>query len=64
MVFQVLFFGELCEIVGESKISMSDIKNLSSLKEELLQRWPLLGDRVYSFAVNKMIVNDKMAKRN
>ncbi len=66
MNIQVMFFGQLAEIVGKSKLIVNDCNDTLSLKEKLIREYPSLKDCVFLISVNKILVknNQKLQQGN
>lgn len=55
---KILFFGRLKEITGSDVLEVKNIKNLSSLRTFIINKYPRLKDEVFAVAVNLEIVNE------
>ncbi|HKC68954.1 MAG TPA: MoaD/ThiS family protein [Bacteroidia bacterium] len=64
MEITVLFFGELAEIAGTSKITVQHITDTASLYAYLFEQYPTLKNRTYRLAVNKNVINEKQHLKN
>ncbi|MES2591189.1 MAG: MoaD/ThiS family protein [Bacteroidota bacterium] len=56
MTTTILFFGALKEITGSEKIDLQNIKDTEEVNEQLLQRYPLLKQKIYRIALNKKLI--------
>ena len=61
MPVQVIVFGQLTDILGNSPISMEGVADTSELVAQLNQRYPALANAPYIIAVDKQIVNGNTA---
>jgi molybdopterin synthase sulfur carrier subunit len=59
MEISVLFFGELAEIAGASKIAVQNMEDTTSLSEWMTEKYPTLKNRTYRIAVNKEVISEK-----
>lgn len=59
MKITVLFFGALAEIAGEGKVEFQYLEDTEKLKEQLILEYPLLKNKSYSIAVNKVLITKK-----
>ncbi len=64
MKINVLFFGILSEVSGNSSIQFKDIENLRALKSHLWKTYPGMKDMDFRIAVNKEIVDGKIEFKN
>ncbi|MBN1251815.1 MAG: MoaD/ThiS family protein [Bacteroidales bacterium] len=64
MKINVLFFGILTDISKQSKIELSGIENISSLKSYLWNTYPEIKNMDFRIAVNKEIINDSTVFKN
>jgi molybdopterin synthase sulfur carrier subunit len=55
----ILFFGVLAEIVGKAKIESQYLEDTEKLIEQLLRQYPLIQNKTYSIAVNKVLIHKK-----
>ncbi len=60
MKTNVIFFGQIQEILGCDQLMLSDVNNTEQLVDELVLRYPALSKSKYAIAVNKKIIIDKM----
>ncbi|WAR46090.1 MoaD/ThiS family protein [Methylomonas rapida] len=60
MKVNVIFFGVLVDLVGQSMLTIQDADNIDDLKMKLVTRYPGLEGYTYRMAVNQqMIENNK-----
>jgi molybdopterin synthase sulfur carrier subunit len=60
MQVQVLFFGELAEIVGENSLFLDKHKNMHELKEFIIDSYPKLKNKSYQLALNNQICTENI----
>jgi molybdopterin synthase sulfur carrier subunit len=60
MSIEVMFFGQLTDITGSSKISVEDVTDTDSLKQKLFQQFPSLSAAKFRVAVDNKLINDNM----
>ena len=53
---EILTFGRLTEIIGNSRLTMDDIENTDQLRKRLIFLYPALSEIEYAIAVNNQIV--------
>ncbi|HLO79825.1 MAG TPA: MoaD/ThiS family protein [Chitinophagaceae bacterium] len=58
MATEVMFFGQLTEITGSSRLAVADVRDTDALKEKLFQDYPSLSAAKFRIAVNNKIIND------
>lgn len=58
MTIEVMFFGQLTDITGSSKISVEDVTDTDSLKQKLFQQYPSLAAAKFRVAVDNKIIRD------
>ena len=58
MNIQVLLFGLLADLTGQSKLIINDCNDIQSLKEKLIDEYPQLKDCVFLISINKKLVNN------
>jgi molybdopterin synthase sulfur carrier subunit len=59
MEVSVLFFGQLTDITGTSRIRVSGIEDTEALDRLLRERYPLLEQGRYRMAVNRRMASGK-----
>ncbi len=64
MKVNVLFFGILTDIVGESSMNVEDVENIRQLKSWLWKNYPKTKDMDFQIALNKNIVDGKFELKN
>jgi len=64
MEITVLFFGELAEVAGASKMAVQNIEDTQSLTEWMVGKYPALKNRTYRVAVNKEVISGKQSLKN
>ena len=57
MNINILLFGRLTEILGESKLHMDDVADTHSLSQRLSAQYPGLAQIKYQIAVNQEIIH-------
>lgn len=60
MQIEVLFFGELAEITGETTISFEYFEKLNDLKNAVLETYPKLKNKSFQLAVNNCLTNENI----
>lgn len=59
MTIEVMFFGQLTDITGSSKISVENVTDTDSLKHKLFHQYPALSTAKFRVAVdNKLIIEN------
>ena len=58
MTIEVMFFGQLTDITGSSKISVENVTDTDSLKQKLFQQYPSLSAAKFRVAVDNKLIND------
>jgi molybdopterin synthase sulfur carrier subunit len=58
MTIEVMFFGQLTDITGSSKISVEDVADTDSLQQKLFQQYPSLSAAKFRVAVDNKIISD------
>ena len=58
MEINILVFGQLEDITGETKFKMSDVKNTDELNQKLAELFLKLPAIKYALAINKKIVHE------
>jgi molybdopterin synthase sulfur carrier subunit len=61
MAVQVIVFGRLTDILGNSPVNVEGVADTSELVAQLNQRYPALTNAPYIIAVDKQIVNGNTA---
>ena len=56
---KILFFASLAEVAGTSEIQLNGIVSLKVLKERIMELYPALSGRTFTFAVNQKVVHDE-----
>ena len=57
MQINIILFGQLCEVLGESLI-LYDIADTDNLQSALKNKYPALNNSKYVMAVNKKLVTE------
>lgn len=57
MAIQLLAFGQIAEIMGQSESTVNAL-DTDTLKAQLLQQFPGLKDMQFAIAVNKKVVSE------
>jgi molybdopterin converting factor small subunit len=55
MKIDLLLFGPLVSLIGESRMEMENIENVKALKEILSAKFPEMNSIPYKIAVNRKI---------
>jgi len=55
----ILFFGALAEASGTLKIEIKNIHDTETLQIQLIQQYPVLKNKTFRIAVNKILINGK-----
>jgi molybdopterin synthase sulfur carrier subunit len=64
MEIEVLFFGEIAEIVGENKLIFSSVSNSDELTSSLMEKYPKLQKINFQIACNNQLINENQALAN
>lgn len=56
MQVEVLFFGQLAEITGRTKIQLQDVADSHKLEQILHEMYPQMANLSYRIAVNKKTI--------
>lgn len=64
MKINVLVFGQIAEITGESNFSFSDINDTEEFMVRLINKYPQLQSLQFAVAVNKKIINQNTSLKN
>lgn len=56
MTLQILTFGQIAELMGQSTFEYTGARSTDELAQQLTARYPALANVKYSMAVNKKIV--------
>lgn len=64
MQVSILFFGQLCDVIGTNKIVLDDLHDTSSLIKILNNKYPALKESKYIIAVNKNIIFENTSLDN
>lgn len=57
MKITILFFGGLADISGAGQIEFQYSEDTEKLNEQLIIKYPLLKNKNYRIAVNKILIN-------
>jgi len=57
MEIKILVFGQLEEMLGTNRLSLSDVVDTETLKNKLADLYPEINRIPYSISVNKNIIN-------
>ncbi|HSF45682.1 MAG TPA: MoaD/ThiS family protein [Chitinophagaceae bacterium] len=58
MTIEVMFFGQLTDITGSSKVTVEDVTDTETLTQKLFQQYPSLSGAKFRVAVDSKLVND------
>jgi sulfur-carrier protein len=61
MITEVMFFGQLTDITGNTKLEVEHAKDTDELKEKLFHQYPALAQAKFRIAVDNKLVNDNTA---
>lgn len=64
MKIDVVFFGELAELIGSEKLSFSNVIDLLELQKNLENTYPPLKNKFYKIAINQQIVTENCKLNN
>lgn len=60
MKIEILFFGQLTDIVGCNSMLMDNPGNIAQLKAELFSKFPAMEKTKYTIALNnKLVIKDQ-----
>ena len=59
MEITVLLFGNLAQIAGVDKITLSDVNDTDFANELILAKYPTFKNSKYAIAVNKQLIKEK-----
>ena len=57
MAINVLVFGSLTEAVGEKQFQLESA-DTEELRSQLVEFYPVLGEKLFTMAVNQSIINE------
>lgn len=57
MEIHILTFGQIEEITGKDRFTISDVQDTETLKSKLSEIYPEMNTIPYSISVNKNIIN-------
>ena len=60
MSVQVLIFGQLTDIVGNSMIELPTVKDSNELQRVLIEKYPALANSKYRIAINKQLISENI----
>ena len=58
MKITILFFGALADVTGAGQIEFQYSEDTEQLNEQLIIKYPLLKNKNYRIAVNKVLINE------
>ena len=58
MTIEIIFFGQLTDITGKSKLQVSDVNDTDALVSRLYSDFPALSRSKFRIAVNNKIINN------
>jgi molybdopterin synthase sulfur carrier subunit len=58
MKTEVLFFGQLTDITGETSMMLEGVQDTNALQAELVTRFPALQQAKFRIAVNNRIIDN------
>lgn len=64
MEINILVFGQIAEMTGESSFAFSDVEDTDELILQLKDDYPQLQSLEFSIAVNKKIIRKNTALKN
>ena len=56
-MIELLFFGQLTDIVGASSLTWEEAPDTDTLVKSLIEKYPALGQSKYRIAVNNKLIN-------
>lgn len=56
MAINVLFFGQLTDIVGSPSLILENIEDTQQLQQHLIERFPGLQHVTYAMAIDRQII--------
>lgn len=60
-MLQVLAFGQLTDIIGQSEIQIEFVSTVGEIKNSLTSLYPALKDKTYVIAVDNKLMGDEAA---
>lgn len=60
----VLFFGQLTDITGNTNLQVEDVADTDTLIKKLQEIYPALNNSKYAVAVNKKIIQSNTGLQN
>ncbi len=60
-MINIMLFGELAELAGNSKISFEEVNDTDILKEAIYKSYPSLKTKSFLIAIDKKIITEKTA---
>lgn len=61
MAIQVIFFGQLADLTGKTRMELEEINDTLALQTKLHSCFPALGGSTYRIAVDKKLVTGNTA---
>ncbi|SDZ84118.1 molybdopterin synthase subunit MoaD [Arachidicoccus rhizosphaerae] len=61
---EVLFFGNLTEVTGESSIRLWDVEDTDSVEQIVLNRYPELRKQMYLIALDRQLIHTNRLLKN
>jgi molybdopterin synthase sulfur carrier subunit len=61
MKIEVLFFGQLTDITGCSKLVIDYVDTTDNLKKIILEKFPALSSSIFAIAVNNQMITDNIS---
>jgi molybdopterin synthase sulfur carrier subunit len=64
MEINVMLFGQIVDITGNSTITVNDVADTNELIQKLHSLYPALANTKYAIAVDKQIINENILLNN
>lgn len=64
MEINIITFGQISDITGETSLKISHVKNTDELNQLLAKTYPKLQSTQYSIAVNKKMIQENTLLQN
>lgn len=64
MEINIITFGQISDITGETSLKISHVKNTDELNQLLAKTYPKLQSTLYSIAVNKKMIQENTLLQN
>lgn len=64
MEINILAFGQIQDIIGKDRFTLSEVSDTEALKRKLSDSYPEINHIPYSISVDKNIVNSKLTLKD